>query len=124
MFFVCLFFFKEKSYLSPMPSRSSFIFSNSNFVLFFFSFPCFRINIGCKKRFELRGSVYEKKVRVTFENGMLIEYTFIGDDRQMHPLESTFRSKTFWTMANVSADVVITNLGVFHLTDLEYYANS
>lgn len=66
------------------------------------------------------GQIMEKQVRVHFENGMLIEYIFIGDERQQHPLESTFRSHHFWRFANMSSDLIMTNLGVFHLTDLEY----
>lgn len=64
--------------------------------------------------------VHEKHVRVVFDNGMEVEFYFVGNDQREHPLQSSSQPADFWKFADRNADVLVTNLGVFHLTDLEY----
>ena len=67
-----------------------------------------------------QNSTMEKRVHVLFANGMRLDYVFIGKNLTEHPLQSTTAPEALWTLLGYTPDVLITNLGTFHLTDLEY----
>eukprot|EP00041_Stephanoeca_diplocostata_P018190 m.379166 g.379166 ORF g.379166 m.379166 type:complete len:289 (+) comp20948_c0_seq1:276-1142(+) len=74
------------------------------------------------RTFEFKGQTREKEVLTTFRNGMSIRYLFIGNNGATveHPLNSRTNPRDFWKLANPDADIVVTNLEVFHMTDIEY----
>lgn len=59
---------------------------------------------------------------ITFANNMTIEYVFIGNNAnpREHPLNKDIPTADIWKLLDRDADVVATNLGVFHYSDLEY----
>lgn len=92
----------------------------------FYSLEC-RARQHIKERRVLRtylfkGEEREKETLTTFNNGMRLHYYFIGNNDNVteHPLNSYAKANDFLAKAFHGTDVLITNLCVFHYSDVEY----